>query len=138
MTRNVLLLLVLLFASQIAHASSPAYSEIPKRFFELLKQGQTVEAFAFMNSQSNQTKVVPNSLIQTLVEGNGGYRFHELLKQVDYGSNYISQAYIVGMRSRPSLLILKLYYNGEKWGVKEFNFTSDLDDIQMQKIEARL
>jgi len=138
MIRNVLLSLILLFASQLTYSSSPTYSEIPTRFFELLKQGQTIEAFAFMNSQSNRTKEVPNSLIQTLVEGNGGYRFHELLKQVDYGSNYITQAYIVGMQSRPSLFTVKLYYNGEKWGVKEFNFTSDLDEIQMQKIEARL
>lgn len=138
MTRNVLILLLAFTISRTAYSSPQDFSGIPDKFFDLLKQGQTIEAFSFIGKGAGKTEKIPSDLILKVVEGNGGYKFHELTKQVDYGKSYIAQAYIVGLKTGPALLTWKLYYNGEKWIVKYFNFTSDIDDIQMQKIADKL
>jgi hypothetical protein len=123
---------------------SPDYQGIADRFFVLLEQGKSDEAFDYMFSTNVALKNMPGKLEQLksqfdeLERQLGSYHSHTRLAETKTAGVFVYQHYLVAYDRQPVSVRLKFYKPRDTWRVFAVQFDTNLPELIEKQTDESL
>jgi hypothetical protein len=123
---------------------SPDYQGIADKFFVLLEQGKSDEAFDYMFSTNVALKNMPGKLDQLKIQFNelerqlGSYHSHTRLTETKTAGMFVYQHYFVAYDRQPISVRLKFYKPRDIWRVFAVQFDPDLPELIEKQADQNL
>jgi len=117
-----------------ALAQDAPYLAVVDRFFELVQDGETDDAVAFLYSsnpwmaRSADAVEQVRSRLGDLPGVVGQLRHRELLQRKELGTRFVYLSYLAAYDRQPIRFIFEFYKADEAWMTFGFSFDQDLDD----------
>jgi hypothetical protein len=123
---------------------SPDYQAIADRFFVLLEQGKSDDAFDYMFSTNVALKNMPGKLDQLKAQFNelerqlGSYHSHARLAETKTAGMFVYQHYFVAYDRQPISVRLKFYKPRDTWRVFAVQFDPEMSEFLEKQADQNL